>query len=142
MGEGLSARPSLVLGTKVLGWRACKPRWAMRRRILAGAQVTPRSERSSAEAAVAVASAVAPEDGLDQVAKAGVGDLRRGGCGGVVEAAAGLAEHGTDLADAAAGFLGDELDHRAAPGWGLVPRMTAAFFKMSFSSLRLAISRE
>jgi len=86
-------------------------------------------------------SAVAPEDGLDQVAKVSVGNLPRGGGRRVVEAAAGLAEHGADLADTAAGFLRDELDHRAAPGWGLVPKMTAAFFKMSFSNLRLAISR-
>ena len=61
------------------------------------------------QAAVAVASAVAPEDGLDQVAHASVGDLPRGGCGGVVEAAASLAERGADLADTTASFQSDEV---------------------------------
>jgi hypothetical protein len=84
---------------------------------------------------------VAPEDSLDEVADVGVGDLGHGGCAGVVKAAASLAEHFTNLAHTGSGFPGYELDHRAAPGWGLVPRMTAAFFKMSFSSLRLATSR-
>jgi hypothetical protein len=73
-------------------------------------------------AAVAGASAVAPEDSLNEVADLGVGDLGHGGCAGVVKAAASLAEHFTNLAHTGSVFPGYELDHRAAPGWGLVPR--------------------
>lgn len=69
-----------------------------------GASDTPIGEILR-QAAVAVASAMASEDGLDQVAQADVSDLRRGGGGGVVKAAAGLAEHRAYFANAAAGFL-------------------------------------
>jgi hypothetical protein len=65
---------------------------------------------------------VAPEDSLNEVADLGVGDLGHGGCAGVVKAAASLAEHFTNLAHTGSVFPGYELDHRAAPGWGLVPR--------------------
>jgi len=106
-----------------------------------GSAYHPLIGENLSQAAVAVAPPMALEDGLDQIPDAGVGELGRGGCAGVIEAAAGMAEHRAYLADAAAGFLSNGLDHRAAAGWGRVPRMTAAFFKMSFSSLRLAISR-
>ena len=100
----------------------------MRRRILAGAQVTPSIGEFLAQAAVAVASAVAPEERLDEIAEAGVGDLRRGGCGGVVEAAAGLPEHRADLADAAAGFLGDERGSSLVSRLGFGPEDNGSLF--------------
>ena len=43
------------------------------------------------------------------------------------------------LAHTGAGVLRDECDHRSAPGRGLVPRIMAAFFKMSFSSLEVGV---
>src|SRR5688500_12505172 len=84
---------------------------------------------------------MSPEDRLDQVPQASIGELGRGGCGSVVEAAASLPKRLTDFSNTAASLLREELDHRPSPAWGLVPRMTAAFFKMSFSSLRLVFSR-
>jgi hypothetical protein len=84
--------------------------------------------------AVAVAAAMALEDGLDAVADVAVGQLGGGGRGGVIVAAAGDAEHATDASDSLSGG-------GAEVGWGLVPRMIAAFFKMSFSALRRASSR-
>jgi hypothetical protein len=51
----------------------------------------------------------------------------------MVEAAARHLEAGADLTDAMAGGLADVLDHLAEFAGGLVPRMTAAIFKMSFS---------
>ncbi|MDH4444093.1 MAG: hypothetical protein QE267_03080, partial [Akkermansiaceae bacterium] len=55
--------------------------------------------------------------------------------------AAGDAEGGADRSDAMAGGLVDVIDHLPELSWGLVPRMTAAFFKMSFSCLRREFSR-
>ena len=48
---------------------------------------------------------------------------------GVVEAAACLAQHSANLADTGTGLQSDEFDNRAAPGWGLVPSMTATFLR-------------
>ena len=84
---------------------------------------------------------MASKHGLNEIANPRIGYLDRGGCGGVIEAAAGFSKYGANPADTASGFLNKKLDHRAAPSWVLVPRITAAFFKMSFSSLRLVTSR-
>src|SRR5690606_13278060 len=89
----------------------------------------------------AVAAAVAVEDCLDHVAELLVGALRGGGPGGVVVAAAGDTKDGANRADAISGGIMDFPDHFPELGWGLVPNMTAAFFKMSFSILRRAFSR-
>ena len=89
-----------------------------------------------AQAAVAIASAVEEKDGLDEAAEGVVGELGLGGLSGVVKAAAGQAESGADLANTGAGILGEQSDQGASGYWVLRPRMTAAFFKMSFSSLR------
>jgi hypothetical protein len=89
-----------------------------------------------AHAAVAVASAVVEEDGLDAAAEGVVGELGLGGLSGVVKAAARQVESGADLANTGAGVLGEQSDQGASGYWVLRPRMTAAFFKMSFSSLR------
>jgi len=93
------------------------------------------------DSAVAIAAAVALENLLDHLPYLLVGEL--GGCGlsGMVVAASGHLESDTDPADCAAGGMADLLDHFPELGWGLVPRITAAFFKMSFSSLRTAFSR-
>ena len=90
---------------------------------------------------VAVTAAVALENALDFHADRFVGRLHGSGGGGVIVAAPGNAEGGADPSDALAGGLVDVADHFAKLGWGLVPRMTAAFFKMSFSWRRRAISR-
>ena len=89
-----------------------------------------------AQAAVAIASAVEEKDGLDEAAEGVVGELGLGGLSGVVKAAARQAESGTDPADTGAGLFGEQSDQGASGYWVLRPRMTAAFFKMSFSSLR------
>ena len=79
------------------------------------------------DAAVAVVAAVGVEylgDGRGEFAVAG-------GCGclgpRVVVAAAGDLEDAADLADAAARLGADRVDHLVPFGWGLVPRITAAF---------------
>ena len=95
-----------------------------------------------ADAPVAVAAAAAAfEDGFNQRAKLGVRALGGSRYGGVVEAAAGQFQGGAYCPHAAAGLLGDEGNHRAGGNRGLVPRMMAAFFKMSFSNLRWETSR-
>ena len=94
-----------------------------------------------ADPAVAVAAAVAFEDGFNERAKLGVGALGGSRCGGVIEAAARQFQGGTHRPHTAAGLPGDLGDHRASGERGLVPRMMAAFFKMSFSSLRWEFSR-
>ena len=90
-------------------------------------------EKPESKGALSPAAAVAFENHLDEFADVLVGLLRRGGLGGVVVAAAGHSQDVTDRADAVAGGLADVVNHFAELGWGLVPRMTAAFFKMSFS---------
>ena len=59
----------------------------------------------------------------------------------MIEAAARHLEAGTDLPDARAGGLPDIVDHLSELEGSLVPRMTAAFFKMSFSWRRRVFSR-
>ena len=59
----------------------------------------------------------------------------------MVVAAARHAEHLADRAERVSGGTLNLVDHGAESGRGLVPRMTAAFFKMSFSILRRASSR-
>ena len=68
LGEGLSARPSLIFWDEVLGLED-NPRRAMRRRTLARAHVTPPIGEFLCQAAIAVASAVMSENGLDQFPK-------------------------------------------------------------------------
>lgn len=93
------------------------------------------------DSAVAVAAAVPLENGFDVLADLLVCALGEGGCRGVIVAAAGDLESGTDRTDAMAAGVVDVPDHFAELGRSLVPRMTAAFFKMSFSILRRAFSR-
>ena len=81
-----------------------------------------------ADAPVAIAAAMALEDGFDQVADPAVLGLGGRGCGGVVAAAARHLEAGADWPDAMAGGLVDVVDHLAELAGSLVPRMTAAFF--------------
>jgi len=50
-----------------------------------------------------------------------------------MEAAAGQLQSLADLADAAAGLMLELQDHRSGLDGGAVPRVTATFFKMSFS---------
>ena len=61
-------------------------------------------------------TARAPENGLTEGADGVAYHLVHRGCAGLLEAAANLTEHFTDLASTDAGFPGNELDHRAAPG--------------------------
>ena len=68
-------------------------------------------------------------------------ELAGGGVSCVVVAAAGDAEGGADLPDSVAGGGVNVSDHFPKFGGVLVPRMTAAFFKMSFSTLRSEFSR-
>lgn len=63
-----------------------------------------------------------------------VGKLGGGGFGGGVIAAAGKFENFADPANAGSGFLAHRVDHFAPFLRGFRPRMTAAFFKMSFSN--------
>jgi len=139
--DGASDVPVAGFGEEVFGLDGAQPSLGHEATDSSrGASQAPIGEFDR-QMAVAVASAVAPEDGLDEFTKMHVGDLSHGGGGGVVEAAAGFLEDRAHLANTAAGLLRDELDHRPAPGWGLVPRMTAVFFKMSFSILSWAWSR-
>jgi hypothetical protein len=94
-----------------------------------------------ADPPIAVTAAVMSEDSFDFRTDLLVGRLGGRGFGCVVIAASRDAEGGADEADAVAGGLVDFADHFSKPGWGLVPRMTAAFFKISFSALRRASSR-
>ena len=65
-----------------------------------------------------------------------------GGFGGsLVEAASGVAEDFANPSTAGLCFRSDGKNHRPAFGWIFVPRMTAAFLKISLSSLRSAFSR-
>ena len=94
-----------------------------------------------ADAPIAIAAAMVLEDGFDQVADPAVLGLGGRGRGGVIEAAAGHLEAGADWTDAIAGGLPDIVDHLAElEGSLVVPRMTAAFFKMSFSWRRRRFS--
>jgi len=78
----------------------------MRRRTRAGAAGYPLIGQLGHQAAVAVAPAVTAKGGLDEFPHLLIGDLGLGGRCSVVKAAAGLTEHGADLADAGTGFPG------------------------------------
>ena len=82
-----------------------------------------------ADAPVAMAAAMALEDGCDEVADPAVLGLGGRGRGGVVEAAARDLEGGADWPEAVAGGLVDVVDRVAELAGSLGPRMTAAFFK-------------
>jgi hypothetical protein len=88
-----------------------------------------------------IAAAVTLENGLDFITKRTVGELAVGRLGGVVVTAAGHFEHLANATHTVPGGGMDVLDHGSEFGWGLVPRMTAAFFKMSFSWRRRVSSR-
>ena len=65
---------------------------------------------------------------LDFQAELFVGILHGSGFGSVIVAAPGNAEGGADPTNTMAGGLVNIADHFPELGWGLVPRMTAAFF--------------
>ena len=77
---------------------------------------------------------------LDLITKFPVTELpgRRSGC--VIVAAARKFQGGANPANAVASLLVDGHDHFPDLDWGVVPRISAAFFKMSFSTFRLATS--
>ncbi|MGK0189487.1 MAG: hypothetical protein ACI9R3_005304 [Verrucomicrobiales bacterium] len=92
---------------------------------------------------IAVSLAIACENFLDEIANLMVGNLHERFLRGMIEAAAWHAEGTTNFSDTASSFSLNTENHIAALDWGLllVPRITAAFFKLSFSSLRWATSR-
>ena len=75
---------------------------------------------------IPVAAAMIIEDGLNLVAHLLIGALPGGGLCSVIVSAAGHFQGGSSGEDAVPGAL---VDHFAELGWGLVPRMTAAFLK-------------
>lgn len=77
-GEGLSALPSLVLGTKFLGWMARRPRSCHDPADSGWSAGHGAVGKFRSDAAVAVASAMASEDGFNEVAHLRVGALGRG----------------------------------------------------------------
>jgi hypothetical protein len=67
--------------------------------------------------------------------------LKQSGFSGVIVATTRDLKNGTNTSNAMAGALMDYGDHRSELLWALVPRMIAAFFKISFSCLSKASSR-
>ncbi len=90
---------------------------------------------------VTVATAMLPEDGFNSGSEFLIRTLRSGGFSGMVVAAARHFQHGADDPEGVAGGLADGVHHFPELDGSLVPRMTAAFFKMSFSIWRWALSR-
>ena len=68
-------------------------------------------------------------------------ELASGEVSGVLVAAAGHTEGDADLTDSVAGGGVSADDHLPKFAGVLVPRMTAAFFKISFSTLKSKFSR-
>lgn len=124
--------PGLESAQAALGHETADSGWSTRKTVIG---------EDGAQAAVSIASAVAAKSGLDQIAQGGIGELRLGGSRRVVKAAARQVENRADQTDAGPGLLGDKGNHRAGGCRVLEPRMTAAFFKMSFSSLSWVSSR-
>ena len=91
--------------------------------------------------AVAVTPPVLEEDALDRLANLAVSELCRGRPGRMVVRAARQAQGRADAPDGRPRAVSDGDDHFPDLGLGLVPRITAAFFKMSFSSWRSATWR-
>ena len=77
-GEGLSALPSLVLGTKFLRWMARRPRSCHDPADSGWSAGHGAVGKFRSDAAVAVASAMASEDGFNEVAHLRGGALGRG----------------------------------------------------------------
>ena len=94
-----------------------------------------------ADPPVAVAASVMSEDPFNPLPNVLVGEFRSRGRGRVVVAAPGKLKHFADRANAVSGVEVDPGYHFAELCGLLVPRIIAAFFKMSFSMRSWAFSR-
>jgi hypothetical protein len=93
------------------------------------------------DAAVAVAPSMMVKYSADGLTHLGIATLALSWDGGMVVAAAWYLKAAADLAQAVTCTLRNDMDHPAELCWGLLPRIIAAFFKMSFSAWRRAFSR-
>lgn len=90
---------------------------------------------------VTIAAAVMSKDPFDSLSDVPVGEFRHCGRGRVVVAAPGKLQHFADRANAVSSIEVDPGYHFAELCGLLVPRIIAAFFKMSFSMRSWAFSR-
>src|SRR5690606_6498754 len=101
----------------------------------------PFIEELCVDPAIAVATKVLAKNLLNSIADDAVARYGRGRGGGMVIAAPGNAENFADWSDRVPGVTVDLIDHFAELCGLLVPRIIAAFFKMSFSMRSWAFSR-